>query len=194
MRRLTIFTAGIWLTLVSTALPSDFATGAAAYDGGRYAEAFATWRALASQGDTRARVAVAGMHRHGEGRPIDYAKAVRWYRLAADDGDGEARRILGRDELFEERVELRERRWQTGQVVGHPADERRSIGICGVRDSLGLQPRQDVVVDLVARPVRFANRRRVVVRPRELLRAAPAHWGARPPVRRDCGPSRAPAA
>ena len=87
MRRLTLLIVSIWLTFCGPALPSDFATGAAAYDGGRYAEAFATWRALADQGDTRARVAVAGMHRHGEGRAVDFANAAKWYRLAAEDGD-----------------------------------------------------------------------------------------------------------
>jgi len=66
---------------------ADFAAGAKAYDGGRYAKAFAEWSALARQGDIRAQVAVAGMYCFGEGRPVDNAKAASRYRRAAEAGD-----------------------------------------------------------------------------------------------------------
>lgn len=66
---------------------NKFAAGAEAYDGGRYAEAFAEWHALARAGEVRAQVAIAGMYRFGEGRPHDVAAAARWYRRAAVAGD-----------------------------------------------------------------------------------------------------------
>jgi len=66
---------------------ASFADGAEAYDGGRYADAFSAWHALAIAGDVRAQIAVAGMHRSGEGRPIDFGEAARWYRRAAEAGD-----------------------------------------------------------------------------------------------------------
>ena len=66
---------------------AGFAAGAQAYDGGRYAEAYAEWRALAEAGDARAQVAVAGMYRHGDGRPVDLRAAARWYREAAEAGN-----------------------------------------------------------------------------------------------------------
>jgi len=66
---------------------ADFATGAEAYDGGRYADAFAEWHALAVEGEIRAQVAIAGMHRFGEGRPMNFAAAARWYKRAADAGN-----------------------------------------------------------------------------------------------------------
>jgi hypothetical protein len=66
---------------------ASFADGAAAYDGGRYADAFSAWHALAIAGDVRAQIAVAGMHRSGEGRPIDFGEAARWYRRAAEARD-----------------------------------------------------------------------------------------------------------
>lgn len=66
---------------------AEFATGAEAYDGGRYADAFAEWHALALEGEIRAQVAIAGMYRFGEGRPMNFAAAARWYKRAADAGD-----------------------------------------------------------------------------------------------------------
>lgn len=78
---------------------SDFAAGAEAYDGGRYAEAFAAWHALAQKGEVRAQVAVAGMYRFGEGRRIDFEKAALWYRRAAESGDAIAQ--LNYAELLE---------------------------------------------------------------------------------------------
>jgi len=68
-------------------MAADFAAGARAYDGGHYAEAFAELHALAISGDIRAQIAVAGMYRFGEGRPVDFRTAARWYRLAAEAGD-----------------------------------------------------------------------------------------------------------
>lgn len=75
-------------TQVSAAdITSRFAAGAEAYDGGRYAAAFAAWHALARAGEIRAQVAIAGMYRFGEGRPVDFAAAARWYKRAAEAGD-----------------------------------------------------------------------------------------------------------
>ena len=66
---------------------ADFATGAEAYDGGRYADAFTEWHVLAVEREIRATVAIAGMHRFGEGRPVNFAAAARWYKRAADAGN-----------------------------------------------------------------------------------------------------------
>lgn len=85
MRKFAVsFVALCMWTNVSAA---DFAAGAQAYDGGRYAEAFAEWSALARAGDIRAQVAIAGMYRFGEGRDIDFARAALWYARAAEAGD-----------------------------------------------------------------------------------------------------------
>lgn len=89
---------------------ADFASGAKAYDGGRYAAAFAAWHALAAKGDVRAQVAIAGMYRFGEGRPIDYRKAATWYRRAAEAGDPIAQ--LNYAELLE-----------TGRGIARDADQ-----------------------------------------------------------------------
>lgn len=90
------------------ALAADFAAGAKAYDGGRYAAAFAVWHALAKSGDVRAQVAIAGMYRFGEGRAIDVREAARWYRRAADAGDPIAQ--LNYAEMLERGVGMRQDR------------------------------------------------------------------------------------
>lgn len=85
MRKIALLALAVCLsTSVSAA---DFAAGAKAYDGGRYAEAYAEWHVLAVAGHTRAQVAVANMHRFGEGRPMDFATAAHWYEHAARAGD-----------------------------------------------------------------------------------------------------------
>lgn len=77
----------IAICLCTNVSAADFAAGAKAYDGGRYADAFAEWHALAKAGESRAQVAIAGMYRFGEGRPMDFAAAATWYERAARAGD-----------------------------------------------------------------------------------------------------------
>ncbi len=89
-----IFAATI-IVLVGSAARADFADGAHAYDGGDYETAFEEWIALARNNDTNAQVAIAGMYRFGEGRPVDLAGAARWYRRAADLNDATAQLNLG---------------------------------------------------------------------------------------------------
>ena len=83
------------MVLVGSATRADFADGAQAYDGGDYETAFEAWIALARNNDTDAQVAIAGMYRAGEGRPVDLAGAARWYRRAADLNDATAQLNLG---------------------------------------------------------------------------------------------------
>ena len=76
------------------AAKADFAAGARAYDGGDYATAFAEWMALAESGHVEAQVAIAGLYRHGAGRPADPARAAHWYEKAASGGDAIAQANL----------------------------------------------------------------------------------------------------
>ena len=74
---------------------ADFAAGAKAYDGGDYATVFAEWKTLAERGDAAAQVALAGMLRAGNGRPVDLVRAAYWYRRSADAGNAVAQMNLG---------------------------------------------------------------------------------------------------
>ena len=67
-----------------------FADGLAAYDAGDYAETVRIWRPLAERGDPVAQVALAGLHRSGEGVPRDLGAAARLYRAAAEQGNADA--------------------------------------------------------------------------------------------------------
>jgi hypothetical protein len=75
------------ITLDAPPAGADFAAGARAYDGGDYATAYAEWHALAEAGDAMAQTAIAGMYRFGEGRRVDLAAALGWYRKAARQND-----------------------------------------------------------------------------------------------------------
>ena len=53
-------------------------------------ETVAEVRAMAEQGDAFAQYNVGFMYANGLGVPQDDAEAVRWYRLAADQGNADA--------------------------------------------------------------------------------------------------------
>jgi TPR repeat protein len=65
--------------------PLEDAVAAAA--GGDHATALRLWRPLADQGNALAQRNLGFMYANGQGVPQDYAEAVKWYRLAADQGD-----------------------------------------------------------------------------------------------------------
>ena len=48
------------------------------------------WTPLAEQGDADAQFDLAMMYDHGEGVPQGEQEAVKWYRMAADQGDAGA--------------------------------------------------------------------------------------------------------
>ena len=50
---------------------------------------------LALAGDTAAQNSLGVMHGNGDGTPIDYAEAAKWYRQAADQGNALAQSNLG---------------------------------------------------------------------------------------------------
>ena len=63
-------------------------------DQAQTADAVAAIR-LAEQGDMDAQLNLGYMHLHGRGVPQDDAEAVRWFRLAADQGNATAQYFLG---------------------------------------------------------------------------------------------------
>jgi TPR repeat protein len=54
--------------------------------GGDYTNARRLFRPLADRGDARAQFFLTLMYDNGEGGTKDEAEAVKWYRLAADQG------------------------------------------------------------------------------------------------------------
>jgi len=65
---------------------ADFQKGLTAYDNGDYATALREWKPLAEQGYYNAQNNLGVMYDSGRGVPQDYKTAVKWYRLAAEQG------------------------------------------------------------------------------------------------------------
>jgi len=77
----------IWAVLATPVVAQDFDAGRDAYEAGDYATALENWRPLAEQGDANAQGVLGFMYAKGQGVLQDYAEAVRWFRLAAEQGD-----------------------------------------------------------------------------------------------------------
>ena len=89
MKRLGIISAAVIsvVMLATSAFAQDFQKGLEAYNAGDYATALQEWRPLAEQGYAKHKSMLGVMYDNGEGVPQDYAEAVKWYRLAAEQGD-----------------------------------------------------------------------------------------------------------
>ena len=71
---------------VAPAYAGKFDDAYPAYERKDYSTAVRLWRELAEQGDANAQFNVGLMYGNGQGVIQDYAEAVKWYRLAAEQG------------------------------------------------------------------------------------------------------------
>ena len=95
MNRLLILPVLLLTLLVGTpAFSGDFQKGSAAYQSGDYATALREWTPLAKQGNASAQFLIGTMYSEGQGVPQDYKTAVKWYRLAAEQGVARAQSTL----------------------------------------------------------------------------------------------------
>jgi uncharacterized protein len=81
--------------MAGMAVAGPFEDGQAAYDRHDFPTALQDWRPLADHGDAKAQNKLGNMFRAGEGVPKDYAEALKWYRLSADQGYPNAQANLG---------------------------------------------------------------------------------------------------
>jgi len=98
MRRhwlLGLLMLGVLCVSCSAARGADFQAGLEAYQRGDYANAIKEWRPLADAGDAPAQYRLAGMYSGGQGLPQDIPEALKWYRLAAEQGLADAQYMLG---------------------------------------------------------------------------------------------------
>ncbi len=77
-----------WLGAVHA---GEYEKGWEAFNAGDYATALHEWRDSADQVLARAQTALGKMYQEGQGVAQDYAKAVKWYRFAAERGMSEKR-------------------------------------------------------------------------------------------------------
>ena len=75
------------MTLSSPVAAQDFDKGLAAAEAGDFATALQEWTPLAEAGDAEAQIYLGSMYALGTGVPQDYKEALKWYRLAAEQGD-----------------------------------------------------------------------------------------------------------
>src|SRR5215469_9394049 len=66
-----------------------------AFDKGDYAGALDELLPMAKQGNAEAQCELGIMYANGKGVPQDYTEAIKWYRLAADQGYSTAQFSLG---------------------------------------------------------------------------------------------------
>jgi hypothetical protein len=92
------------IALAASALPAVSALAGAEEDLRRAAQlvrqgeapaAVALWTRWAEQGNVDAAYNLAVVHQHGDGVPVDYVKAMHWYRFAAERGDRVAQYMVG---------------------------------------------------------------------------------------------------
>jgi uncharacterized protein len=96
MRKLAIYLASAMLLVTSSVIAqSGFDRGAAAYKRGDFETALAVFRPLAENGDAKAQSILGLMYSYGEGVPVDYGEASRWYRRAAEQNSYVAQYNLG---------------------------------------------------------------------------------------------------
>ena len=88
-RLLTYFyiVVGLGLMLaVSGCEGNDYQAAENAYNRGDYETALKKFLPLAEQGNASAQYNLGVMYANGRGVPQDYAEAMKWYRLAAEQG------------------------------------------------------------------------------------------------------------
>jgi uncharacterized protein len=89
----------VLFALLLTALPvsanAGFAEGMQAYKNGAYTDAFNEWLLLALKGHPKAQNNLGILYRRGLGVPKDPAKAIEWYRKAAEQDFAKAQYNLG---------------------------------------------------------------------------------------------------
>ena len=94
MHRFIIALSCFLMTLAAPTSAQDFQKGVAAYDSGDYATAFKEWKPLADAGVLSMQIIIGNMYYDGQGVPQDYKEAVKWYTLAAEQGDATAQSNL----------------------------------------------------------------------------------------------------
>ena len=70
----------------SVVFSSPFEDGKAAYDRGDYATALLLWRSAAEEGSADAQFQLGLMYHKGDSVAQDFKEALKWYRLAAEQG------------------------------------------------------------------------------------------------------------
>ena len=80
-------TLAVLLGSLGISWSADFQKGLTAAQSGDFATALREWTPLAEQGDANAQHSLGVMYAKGDGVPQDYKTAVKWWKLAASNGN-----------------------------------------------------------------------------------------------------------
>ena len=89
----TVFAAGCFSS--TTVRAQSFEAGLEAYEAGKYKQAFGNWWPLAIKGHAKSQASLGLLYYSGRGAPRDYAKALRWFSVAAEKGQPTAQFFMG---------------------------------------------------------------------------------------------------
>ena len=92
--RYLIFFAFLLFSFISQAADIRFEEGVDAYQNNSYQQAFAIFLPLAQAGNVDAQLSVGTMYDRGQGVEQDSQEALKWYQLAADQGDNIAKSLV----------------------------------------------------------------------------------------------------
>lgn len=93
MKKLTTIlclTLAVLLGSAGMSWSADWNKGLTAYRSGDYATALREWTPLAKQGYAFVQHNLGWMYDYGQGVPQNYKTALKWYRLAAEQGSDSA--------------------------------------------------------------------------------------------------------
>lgn len=85
----------VLMGITGTVAADQLDDAATAFQATDYATAFALWRPLAEQGNSKAEVGLGKLYDSGFGVPKDPAQATAWFQKAANHGDAEGECIVG---------------------------------------------------------------------------------------------------
>ena len=94
MKHIAILLAFL-VTLSAPVAAQDVDKGLAAYNAGDYTTALKEWTPLAKAENKGAQNGLGVMYKNGNGVPQNYKETVKWYMLAAEQGDRWAQYDLG---------------------------------------------------------------------------------------------------
>jgi len=89
-----VISAGLLLCLQGNVMASSLYDGVIAYNSGKYEKAYQLWATLAQEGDHRAQYNLGTLYNTGKGVPQNEAEAIKWFQMAADQGNKFAKMSL----------------------------------------------------------------------------------------------------
>lgn len=90
-----IISVAVLVLAISTPVLASYLDGRRAYIRKDYETAIAEWRPLAAEGDMRAQGMLGWLYKKGYGVPENIGEAVKWFKLAAEQGHGFSQNEIG---------------------------------------------------------------------------------------------------